>query len=526
MQYFDLRLTLLQDSLQVSAVGLRPSRDPRIQLRAYQHSSLSERLAGNLLYLIATGRLSPGASLPAERSIAEAVGVSRVCVRNALDRLKAQGYLQSVQGSGTRVVPPGDDASPLGLLLSANSDNLHDLAEIRGYLEVWAASRAAQYASDEQILGLRALVDEAAHLGEAERGENDLIFHSAISRASKCVIYEYLSQLISRTLRAYFLQLRYTFFVSQTTSDELVRHHALICESIERRDAAAAARSMAEHSRMVRKIYQENHESVSRLSRWRDNTLCTSKEETLKLLAETAREQLPDQVANSLIALLASGRLSQGERLPSERELADRMGVSRVSIRVALTRLKELGFVESTHRSGTRVLALPTTRPTIETVVKASPNNLLDLCEIRGYLEVWAARRAAQYATTKEREELRQIVREMHHQRASDRLKAHNDLRFHLLIAQASGSAVYSHLMLMLQDVLADFFEYFRNHLDAGEEQDRLALEQHVAIQEAICRGDADAAAEKMHEHSHMYQEAYRRNVPNAPSPPPTEFQL
>ncbi|HSK38856.1 MAG TPA: winged helix-turn-helix domain-containing protein, partial [Arenibaculum sp.] len=65
---------------------------------------VSDRVAARLLDMIAQGHLTPGQRLPGERLLAEQMGVSRVSVRAALQRLKTQGFLAAVQGGGTRVV--------------------------------------------------------------------------------------------------------------------------------------------------------------------------------------------------------------------------------------------------------------------------------------------------------------------------------------------------------------------------------------------------------------------------------------
>ena len=67
--------------------------------------------------------------------------MSRVSVRAALQRLKAQGLLSAVQGGGVRVIS-ADAATgpPLAELVRVNREDLHDLAEIRAILEVWAAA--------------------------------------------------------------------------------------------------------------------------------------------------------------------------------------------------------------------------------------------------------------------------------------------------------------------------------------------------------------------------------------------------
>src|SRR3546814_12083652 len=77
---------------------------------------------------------------------------SDVCSSDlALQQLKAQGFVTAVQGGGTRITAAADQLdSALARLVRANRNNLHDLAEVRANLEVWAARRAAERATPEQ----------------------------------------------------------------------------------------------------------------------------------------------------------------------------------------------------------------------------------------------------------------------------------------------------------------------------------------------------------------------------------------
>ena len=114
------------------------TRDPSFRRIAPQR--ISDRVADEIARLIATGRLIPGQRLPGERDLAVRMGVSRVSIRAALQQLKAQGLVSAVQGGGTRVKSSAVELDrPLSELLRLNRENLHDLAEIRAILEVWAA---------------------------------------------------------------------------------------------------------------------------------------------------------------------------------------------------------------------------------------------------------------------------------------------------------------------------------------------------------------------------------------------------
>ncbi len=521
MQSMDLQMSLLRGSTLARRclVAGRPSRQRHIQLRQQDRSLLSDRLAVLLLDLIARGHIAPGTRLPSERQMAEAARASRVCVRAALERLRKTGYVESTQGSGTRVVAWESQADhPLAELVKANVENLQDLAEMRGYLECWAAGRAAQGATPEQIATLDRLVQEgrAPALAEKLKAENDLHFHLTIARASGSCVYEHLMRLLHRTLQGYFLHVRHTLYSGPERDRALLDHHGAIQRAIANRDPEAARKWMHRHSLCVREAYRDRRNDLIQAPPGRHDALSLTADEILNLLGDARDTLLYDKVALAVLGLVVAGCLQPGDRLPSERELAHRMGVSRMSVRAGLAGLKEAGWIESAPRCGSRVAKHmgEMIKPYgLEGLIQASRENLADLCEIRGHLEVRAARRAAVMASPEQRSELARIVRMMRREDRDPSLFAHDDLRFHLAIARASGSAVYQFLMDALQDILAHYFEYARNELAPGPETDRNALEQHIAIQQAICDGDAEAAAAAMRLHSRYFLDAFRNRA-------------
>src|SRR5262249_2584242 len=129
-----LRLSLLRGDSTCPMVINDFGRLSAIELRTQTKPALSDRLAVAMLGMIASGNLPPGARLPAERRIATAVSASRVCVRSALDKLKLEGYIESVQGSGTRVVPTSKNTK-LNELVAANEENLQDLRGLVEFLD-------------------------------------------------------------------------------------------------------------------------------------------------------------------------------------------------------------------------------------------------------------------------------------------------------------------------------------------------------------------------------------------------------
>lgn len=235
---------------------------------------------------------------------------------------------------------------------------------------------------------------------------------------------------------------------------------------------------------------------------------------------EIPRERVADRIASELLRLISSGELAPGERLPGERQLADMMGVSRVSIRAALQQLKAQGFVNAVQGGGTRITAAADELDSaLARLVRSNRDNLHDLAEVRTNLEVWAARRAAERATPEQRAEIDRTFVTMTSKGRPSRMKAEDDLNFHMAIAKASGSAVYLHLLSVLGDVLEQMLAFNRYSLCATPSDDQRFAQQHRAIWSAIKARDGDAAAAAMKDHLTTVLSRYEEGAPAADEP-------
>ena len=211
---------------------------------------------------------------------------------------------------------------------------------------------------------------------------------------------------------------------------------------------------------------------------------------------EIPRERVSDRVASELLKLIADGRLTPGERLPGERQLASMMGVSRVSIRAALQLLKQQGLLSAVQGGGTRLLAAARDLdPDLGQLLRIDADNIDDLIAIRTVLETWAARRAAERATPQQIAELEEAHREMAQQVTAPHRKGTEDIRFHQALARASGSKVYQHLVSRLRDTLEATLGYQRSELLRSPEEEQTVVRQHAAIVAAIRDRDPAAAA-------------------------------
>jgi DNA-binding FadR family transcriptional regulator len=235
-----------------------------------------------------------------------------------------------------------------------------------------------------------------------------------------------------------------------------------------------------------------------------------------------APQRISDRVADEIARLIATGRLIPGQRLPGERDLAVRMGVSRVSIRAALQQLKAQGLVSAVQGGGTRVKssAVELDRPLTE-LLRLNRENLHDLAEIRAILEVWAARRAAERGTQADLGELQGLLAAMDDSERAQRYKAEDDVRFHMAVARASHSAVYLHLLSVIRDILTSMLEYHRYALFSSAEDDRSVNAQHRAVVEAIASGDPEGSARAMHNHLAWVLSRYDDAREKSPGPEP-----
>lgn len=147
--------------------------------------SVPDRLSVDLERLILEGQLAPGERLPAERDLADHLGVSRASIRDALRALENRGLLDRKPGRGTIVLSPGDSAALAGLVPDAMNElgpELRDIMELRSIIEPPIAKITASRAKARDIAQLRELVEAMEQDVSHERyAELDRAFHQAIA---------------------------------------------------------------------------------------------------------------------------------------------------------------------------------------------------------------------------------------------------------------------------------------------------------------------------------------------------------
>jgi GntR family transcriptional repressor for pyruvate dehydrogenase complex len=218
-------------------------------------------------------------------------------------------------------------------------------------------------------------------------------------------------------------------------------------------------------------------------------------------LAEIEVRRPSDLILEQIRALIRSGVLHPGQRLPSERALSERFGIGRGHVREALRKLEFYGIVKTRPQSGTVVESLGASAldGLISNVLGIEGGtDYKTLYEVRDPLEIEAARLAAARATETLVTDLEAVTTAHRKAVQAGTSGMGEDVLFHLKIAEASGNALLRTLIsLMAPDIikLSDGSDTCRE--GRGEE----AIEEHRRILAAIKAGDGNAAAAAMDEH-------------------------
>ena len=124
----------------------------------------------------------------------------------------------------------------------------------------------------------------------------------------------------------------------------------------------------------------------------------------LKKFQEIVVETPVDKIIGQIRGLISSGQLNPGDRLPSERKLAEKLGVSRTHVRDAIAKLEFYGILKTLPQSGTIVegIGITALEGLITDVLKLEESEFVDLVETRALLETQAARTAALRRTTED----------------------------------------------------------------------------------------------------------------------------
>jgi GntR family transcriptional repressor for pyruvate dehydrogenase complex len=206
------------------------------------------------------------------------------------------------------------------------------------------------------------------------------------------------------------------------------------------------------------------------------------------------RNKVYEEVAKQIERLIVK-KLKPGDKLPSERDLADMLQVSRSSIRDAIRSLELVGLVEPRQGAGTIVRELAT--EPFANALERKQKLVTELLDFRKMLEPPLAARAATHASAEEMSEMEEILQRQEEKQGRGEVTIVEDAEFHYSVALASGNSVVLKVIDILMDLLRDTRE--RSLQLRGRPQKSLA--GHKKILMAIKRRDAEAAKSAMRRH-------------------------
>jgi GntR family transcriptional repressor for pyruvate dehydrogenase complex len=210
------------------------------------------------------------------------------------------------------------------------------------------------------------------------------------------------------------------------------------------------------------------------------------------------RNKIYEEVAKQIERLILK-KLKPGDKLPSERELAEMLQVSRSSIRDAIRGLELRGLVEPRQGAGTivRETSAESLVNPFASALKRRQELVSELLDFRKMLEPPLAARAATHASPDEISEMEEILQRQEQKQGQGEAAIAEDAEFHYSIALASGNSVVLKVIDTLMDLLRDTRE--RSLQVEGRSQKSLA--GHRRILAAINRHDAEAAKAAMRRH-------------------------
>lgn len=213
------------------------------------------------------------------------------------------------------------------------------------------------------------------------------------------------------------------------------------------------------------------------------------------------RETVPEATAHALIRYIASEGLHAGDRLPSERELVEMTGASRLALREALSILKGLGIVEAKQGKGVFVkpLDLAALFGMLSPLLRAQADiGVEHIFEVRRHLEASIAELAAASRTQENLQALQQALDGMRaHYRDDKRAYIECDMAFHQELARSTGNPIFHVFMASITDLLAEVHKMFPDVFAYRSE----AMREHEAILDAVWAQDAQRARAAMLEH-------------------------
>jgi len=209
--------------------------------------------------------------------------------------------------------------------------------------------------------------------------------------------------------------------------------------------------------------------------------------------------RLYESAIEQIMNLIENNKLKPGDKLPPERELAEKLSISRGSLREAFRVLESRGLIKSKPGGGRYIREIRKNGNNTENIILSlEKSSILELLEAREIFEVKIVKLAAQRATPEDIKSIERALNKMNEEEElKDDKKTESDTEFHLAIAGASHNFVFVNIIKLHLDLLRDTREKTQQIPGRREERWR----EHQAILQAIKEHDSKKAGEAMLKH-------------------------
>jgi len=222
--------------------------------------------------------------------------------------------------------------------------------------------------------------------------------------------------------------------------------------------------------------------------------------DVLNSFTEIEVEKPVDKIIRQIRDLISSGQLKPGDRLPSERQLSERLGIGRTHVRDAIRKLEFYGILKTLPQSGTVVagIGLEALEGLISDILKLEDSDFFSLVETRVLLESESARLAAKRRTEEDIRDLQHVLDNYKRKAVIGDPAVEEDFMFHLKIAEISKNGVIKSLMMI---IAPEIMQIYRKLNVCNDGKANVAYDEHIELFNAISEGKSDEAARLMAMH-------------------------
>ncbi len=223
--------------------------------------------------------------------------------------------------------------------------------------------------------------------------------------------------------------------------------------------------------------------------------------------------KIPDKVYKQIVSMISNGQFKPGQKLPSEREMALDLEVSRQSVSEALYRAETMGLIEVRQGEGSFVVSSvrESLKPPLTVLLAEHAERVFEFLEIRRLLEGWCAEKAATEATPENLQTTKDILKRMEKVLPTEKRWEKVDMEFHLSVAAATQNVIAMHIMEVLKDSFRSYFQIRR--ITTKDERKGILLQQHKDIFKAISQRNPSLAKKKTLEHLDFIEEIINEDM-------------